>query len=138
MTRPNTRSRGQRESDLDAAATRAANKEDDRPGSRKKKKKQRKQKESKNKIEVEEKEGRDKGEKFPSQALPARMSTESIEIESLGTIAAALDYVPAMTKGASPTPGLVASAEEVEEAIAIPKSANVKRNDGCKEHKVRC
>jgi hypothetical protein len=47
------------------------------------------------------------------------MSSESNKIKPLGAIAAALDYVPSMTKAASPRPGLVASAEEVAEASAI-------------------
>ena len=119
MTRPNTRSKGREtESGLDAAATRAANKEDDRPDSRKKKK-QRKQKESKNKDEVEEKE-RDKGERYQSQPLPLpRGRSKPTNPDSLGLLDDLLNYVPTRPKGGSPTPGLVFSAEEVEEASSF-------------------
>ena len=100
MARPITRSKGREtESDLDAAATEAANKEDDRPDSRKKKKRRKQKKSKKNDKEEHEAE---EEVKFPSQPLPARMSSESSEIESLGAIAAALDYVPARAKGQVP------------------------------------
>ena len=56
----------------------------------------------------------------PLQPLsPARRSSESGEVSPLGVIADALNYVPARARGGSRTPGMVASAEEVEEASAI-------------------
>ena len=55
MARPITRTRGRdTESDLDAAATEAANKEDDRPDSRKKKKRRKQKKSKKNDKEEHE------------------------------------------------------------------------------------
>ena len=84
----------------------------------KKKKKQGTKKKGQKRAEVEEKE-QDKGENDQSQPLPPRGRSKPTDPDSLGLLDDLLNYVPTRPKGGSPTPGLVSSAEEVEEASSI-------------------
>jgi hypothetical protein len=77
--------------------------ENEGPKPQKKKQKPRKEKKKKKKKDIEEYESEEEEEVFPSQALPARLITDSNEVEPLGLLDDVLNFVPTLTKGAKPT-----------------------------------
>ena len=85
--------------------------EEPKPQKKKQKPRKEKKKKKKKKKDIEEYEVEEEKEVFPSQALPARLSTDSNEVEPLGLLDDVLNFVPTLTKGAKPTPGLVSLAK---------------------------
>ena len=93
--------------------------ENEGPKPQKKKQKPRKEKKKKKKKDIEEYESEEEEENERPQPPPPRGMTKPTNPDSLGLLDDLLNYVPTRPKGGSPTPGLVFSAEEVEEASSF-------------------